>query len=214
MPIELTLAQMPARVAVGGRTFSVEYRPADMTEAHGQFLIVVTDISAELARESIETEHRDLIAIFERILADRSGVEALFADATRTIAALTGGSVSDPAEARRLVHTLKGNALASRWSTLASAFEQIIGDRIGFIEIEQCQYDAFFDGLTTAAQVTDVSGRGFGMGALRAATEALGGELVVTSHAGEGTLVQMSFEHGHSGERVVGTLPQANVGRT
>ncbi|MEO8875270.1 MAG: hypothetical protein ABI461_06775, partial [Polyangiaceae bacterium] len=48
-------------------------------------------------------------------------------------------------------------------------------------------------GVTTAAIVTDLSGRGVGMGALRQATMALGGELTVTSVEGLGTTIAMAF---------------------
>lgn len=46
----------------------------------------------------------------------------------------------------------------------------------------------FADGLSTTAQVTEVSGRGLGMGALRARVRATGGELFFESARGEGTI--------------------------
>lgn len=45
----------------------------------------------------------------------------------------------------------------------------------------------FADGVTTREQSSDTSGRGIGMGAVRAACEALGGRLEVVSEAGFGT---------------------------
>jgi two-component system, chemotaxis family, sensor kinase CheA len=51
----------------------------------------------------------------------------------------------------------------------------------------------FSDGLTTAASVTEVSGRGVGMGALLAATRQLGGELVIHSEARVGTTLRFVF---------------------
>jgi two-component system chemotaxis sensor kinase CheA len=50
----------------------------------------------------------------------------------------------------------------------------------------------FSDGISTAQNVTDISGRGIGMGALLAATHELGGELRVESRANEGTLVRFT----------------------
>ncbi len=49
------------------------------------------------------------------------------------------------------------------------------------------------DGVSTAAQVTDVSGRGVGMGAVLAATSELGGSLSIESEIGRGTTVRFSF---------------------
>jgi two-component system, chemotaxis family, sensor kinase CheA len=51
----------------------------------------------------------------------------------------------------------------------------------------------FIDGITTAASVTDVSGRGVGMGALLSATEELGGSLSIKSTLHEGTTMRFSF---------------------
>jgi two-component system chemotaxis sensor kinase CheA len=45
----------------------------------------------------------------------------------------------------------------------------------------------FADGVTTATQVTQLSGRGVGLGALRAAVRAMGGTIEVQSVRGAGT---------------------------
>jgi two-component system chemotaxis sensor kinase CheA len=58
---------------------------------------------------------------------------------------------------------------------------------------EQLRAAIFQDGVSTAAHVTDLSGRGVGMGALRAATASLGGELVIETRPGLGTTLRMSF---------------------
>lgn len=61
----------------------------------------------------------------------------------------------------------------------------------------ETQYDLeqalFVDGLSTAASVTDVSGRGVGMGALLAATKAMDGQLSVQSELHRGTRLHFSF---------------------
>ncbi len=54
----------------------------------------------------------------------------------------------------------------------------------------------FSDGVSTAAQVTEISGRGIGMGAVRAAARALGGDVTVHSEAGRGTRVAITFPLG------------------
>lgn len=48
-------------------------------------------------------------------------------------------------------------------------------------------------GVSTAAEVTDISGRGVGMGALRAAIQELDGKLDIQSEAGGGTCLRMVF---------------------
>jgi two-component system, chemotaxis family, sensor kinase CheA len=51
----------------------------------------------------------------------------------------------------------------------------------------------FRDGVSTASHVTDISGRGLGMGAVRAATEALGGHLEIETELRHGTTLRMVF---------------------
>lgn len=51
----------------------------------------------------------------------------------------------------------------------------------------------FADGLTTKQDVSEVSGRGVGMGAVRAACNARGGVMAVHSQAGAGTRVEFRF---------------------
>ena len=51
----------------------------------------------------------------------------------------------------------------------------------------------FCDGLSTADVVTDVSGRGVGMSAVRDATRALGGTIAVISTRGAGTTIRFRF---------------------
>ena len=53
----------------------------------------------------------------------------------------------------------------------------------------------FADGLTTTTKVSSTSGRGVGMGALRAATSTLGGTMQVASDPGRGTTVSFRFPH-------------------
>jgi len=51
----------------------------------------------------------------------------------------------------------------------------------------------FTDGMSTAETVTDISGRGVGMGALQAAVQALGGNISVQSESGRGARFTMNF---------------------
>ena len=51
----------------------------------------------------------------------------------------------------------------------------------------------FLDGLSTAAAVTDVSGRGIGMSALRAAVQERGGRIEIRSQLGAGTSLRCVF---------------------
>jgi two-component system chemotaxis sensor kinase CheA len=60
----------------------------------------------------------------------------------------------------------------------------------------------FVDGVSTAESVTDLSGRGVGMGALKQAAQELGGVVEVSSKAGMGTLIRMDFPKDRSSASV------------
>lgn len=49
----------------------------------------------------------------------------------------------------------------------------------------------FLDGVSTADEVSDISGRGVGMSALKASVSAVGGNIVVTTEKGKGTSVRI-----------------------
>ena len=54
----------------------------------------------------------------------------------------------------------------------------------------------FTDGISTAPFVSELSGRGVGMGALRSETLSRGGDMKVTATSGSGTRVEFSFPLG------------------
>jgi two-component system chemotaxis sensor kinase CheA len=108
LPAELTLDQLPKRFSAGGRTFDVLYTPVGGEEEFDKLLVIFNDMTALLAREQSEREQKELLAIFQRILIDRPGVEEFLAEASRLIAGIE--TESDPVVQRRLVHTLKGNS--------------------------------------------------------------------------------------------------------
>lgn len=58
---------------------------------------------------------------------------------------------------------------------------------------EDLRLALFHGGVSTAARVTDLSGRGIGMSAVRMAVESLGGEVGIETRAALGTTLRMSF---------------------
>ena len=117
LPFELTLDQMPRRFTAGGRTFDVLYTPVGAAATADTLLVIFNDVTEHMARERAEREQKDLIAIFQRILIDRTGVEEYLAEATKLVTGLE--TERDPVVQRRLVHTLKGNSAMYGLGTLA-----------------------------------------------------------------------------------------------
>ena len=70
-------------------------------------------------------------------------------------------------------------------------------DKARALGVEAPEGDAesllFLDGLSTATEVTDLSGRGIGLGALREAARSLGGVVNVSSEPAKGTCIRFEF---------------------
>jgi uncharacterized membrane protein affecting hemolysin expression len=65
MPLEVTLAQMPRALAAGGAHYDVAYRAVG-PEPVARYLVVVTDVTAEVARRRLEEGHRETMTLFAR----------------------------------------------------------------------------------------------------------------------------------------------------
>ena len=63
---------------------------------------------------------------------------------------------------------------------------------------KQLQEAVFCDGLSTRDTVTETSGRGVGMAAVREACQMLGGEIEIESVAGQGTTFRFIFPPAHA----------------
>ncbi|MCA9518509.1 MAG: Hpt domain-containing protein [Myxococcales bacterium] len=124
LPLEVALDALPRELRVGARVVEIEYRPIGDPEAFENTLVVMTDVT--LAREAAraEAEQREMVAIFERVFADRAGFVEFFEEGNALVDAVEGISPdADPsalAGLRRDLHTLKGNAGLLGIDTLAA----------------------------------------------------------------------------------------------
>lgn len=76
---------------------------------------------------------------------------------------------------------------------VASARGIVPSERIDRMSDEEATELIFAPGFSTASEVTDLSGRGVGMDAVRTAVERLGGQIRVQSVHGQGTTVRLSL---------------------
>ena len=171
MPLELTLSQLPARLEIAGRCLEIEYRPIS-SEAGDleRTLVVISDRSAEHARERAESAQRDLTRLFERVAADRDAVCDFIAEGHQLLAEIQ--TLTDSQSLRRSVHTLKGNAsmngldgiaalcheledrlsvdasvgqreiaeLVQRWQDLMSKIQPLLGKTSDEVQISVAEY--------------------------------------------------------------------------
>jgi two-component sensor histidine kinase len=128
MPAELILAQLPHRFSIGARTYDVAYSPIATADAIQSLLVIVSDVTADLAHERAEREQRDLVSLFQRISIDRAGVEDFLTEAAGLLDALR--KEADPVIQKRLVHTLKGNCAIYGLQSYAE-FAHVVESELG-----------------------------------------------------------------------------------
>ena len=126
LPLELTLDQLPRRFNVGPRHFELAYTPIlDAAGGLQQALVVISDVSADHQRERLEAEQRDVIQLLGRVAKDRVGVLEFLAEARELVTAITDQQLADRVLLKRLIHTLKGNAMIFGVQTIASLCHQL-----------------------------------------------------------------------------------------
>jgi HPt (histidine-containing phosphotransfer) domain-containing protein/two-component sensor histidine kinase len=110
LPEELLLDQLPKRMTRGQHTLRLAYTPISgaANESGRQLLVVMTDVTDELARERMERDTQEMMRIFQRTANDRAGVQQFFAEADHLVrdAIEEGAGVERDL---RVIHTLKGN---------------------------------------------------------------------------------------------------------
>ena len=192
MPFEVTLDQMPHRLSVGARIFNVDYRPIG-AEPNERFLVILTDVTSDVEKEQAESERKEAMALFEHVLADRTGFEAFFEEASTIVGHITTvESSGDMIRFKRLIHTLKGNAaifgltsvagichaledfiaeegelpprsmrlsLAVRWARLTSNVEALFGKSTHQIQIDDRQYEALLHAAQTGEPKAELVSR-------------------------------------------------------
>jgi two-component system chemotaxis sensor kinase CheA len=111
LPREVSIAQLPRRIVTPRRQLEVTYSPLTDADQFCGLLIVVNDISEKLARERNEREQAEVVAAFQRIIADKESYLAFFAEAKSQVRLIVGGTLEcDQKRLRRIIHSLKGNS--------------------------------------------------------------------------------------------------------
>lgn len=108
LPLELTIDQLPKRIDRNGRHYTVRFKPIMQGTKLDGALLVVSDVTEEVAARAEQEKQREYIAVFEHAAHDRDGFAAFVADTNRLLERATGG-LSNPREMMMVLHTLKGN---------------------------------------------------------------------------------------------------------
>jgi two-component system, chemotaxis family, sensor kinase CheA len=133
MPSELTVAQMPRRFEVGEIHIEIEYKLTFVGDIVTNILMILSDVTNQVARLRSEQEQREMLNVFERIATDRSAVVEFVAETDHLMTQLAQADAS-ASDVRRWIHTLKGNSavfglerLARTCHELESAIEETGG---------------------------------------------------------------------------------------
>ncbi|MFZ5896564.1 MAG: nitrate- and nitrite sensing domain-containing protein [Myxococcota bacterium] len=110
MPIEVVLHQAKSRIERNGMHYALSYKPILEGENVQGALLMVSDVTNEIAARKAEAVQREQIKTIARVLKDRSGFLEFFSEARKLLERIRDDDFATHAEKMRAVHTLKGNA--------------------------------------------------------------------------------------------------------
>ena len=110
LPLELCIEQLPRRLSVDGVALSVSYEPLMSGDKWTHLMVVMRDIGAQLERERLDAEQRELMAAMSHLSTDRDGFRGFLDEAAKLVLLLTEVNPNVQVHVERALHTLKGNA--------------------------------------------------------------------------------------------------------
>lgn len=127
LPIDMCIDQLPRQFSVEGRVLSIAYKPvmAEGDERLVNMVVVITDITAELERERLESEQKELLDVFLKLMSTPDAVCA-FLDETASIVHRVKTSETGRVESvMRDIHTIKGNCSLFGLHTVAHVCHEV-----------------------------------------------------------------------------------------
>jgi two-component system chemotaxis sensor kinase CheA len=144
LPLEVCIEQLPKRLESRGRHYALDFkviqdtgRDSNPQEGETSFagaLLVVSDITEEIARMARDAEQREIIAMFERLTEDRSAFFQFIRECGALVRSVFEHRGPDLTPLMRAAHTLKGSAGSFGLHSLADAahrLESAIADSAG-----------------------------------------------------------------------------------
>ena len=116
-PFEVAVDQLPSRFERHGKSFEIELRPVHENGKLDAVLLVVRDVTAQLAGLRAETVAREDHKIIGHLLRDRRGFRRSIEELESLIR--IARTVADRVVRARALHTLKGNAAVLGFAALA-----------------------------------------------------------------------------------------------
>ena len=123
LPLESCLDQLPKRLKMDHQTLEAQYHvitEAGLVEEENlmktdasevkNILIVLSDITAQIAAEQAKSKEQQMMSIFRHMLADKISFLEFIETSDEVIYGINHREFEDLAELKRMIHTIKGNA--------------------------------------------------------------------------------------------------------
>lgn len=131
IPRDVCVLQLPTRAKVGEKVLSFTYVDLSVDEdaEFGGLLVVVEDVTEQLARERHQREQAEALSVYRRIIVDRDDFEAFVAEMSAQIRAVCAGELGDDVEQfKRTLHTVKGSLALSGLDLIAGICHELERD--------------------------------------------------------------------------------------
>ena len=126
LPLSVSLDQLPAKLEWNDRSYSLSYTPLTQgSEEVAGLLTIITDVTAQRARERLEAEQTETARVFQCITRDKAGFLEFWDEADRHVRAIAESSGENATILKRSLHTLKGNAAVFGLRSLSDQVHEI-----------------------------------------------------------------------------------------
>jgi two-component system, chemotaxis family, sensor kinase CheA len=128
LPTDCALDQMPRRIRVGGRHYSLSYKAIAESDTLQGALIVVSDVTLAMQRIRRDAEQREQIHIFERIMRDRVGFMEFTNECEALVRDIVERRSGNKQLVKRALHTLKGSCSVFGVESIAAIAHRLEGE--------------------------------------------------------------------------------------
>lgn len=105
LPLDLCIDQLPTRSRWKPSTYRIRYRPVIRDDVLTKVVVVVSDITQFESAKRSETEARELASLLDAVVRDPLGAAQFISEGNWIVEQMEATDTN----ARRLIHTLKGN---------------------------------------------------------------------------------------------------------
>lgn len=128
LPFELVADQLPREFVRDGISFELGYRKVQAPEQPARLLIIVRDVTSQVAAEKAAARARELHGVVRTVLRDQRGFDRFVEDTSALLSRIQASS--DEIQQRRDLHTIKGNTAVMGFVTLPGVVHELESKQI------------------------------------------------------------------------------------